>query len=41
MGVKTLDPSDLKYRPNYDNSLDSSDYDSSKGFNYHQVFFFS
>lgn len=34
--MKTLDPSDLKYRPNYDNALDNNDYDVAKGFNYHQ-----
>lgn len=35
LGVKTLDPSDMRYRPNYDNSADSDDFDSAKGFNYH------
>eukprot|EP01128_Nolandella_sp_AFSM9_P004748 TRINITY_DN2190_c0_g1_i1.p1 TRINITY_DN2190_c0_g1~~TRINITY_DN2190_c0_g1_i1.p1 ORF type:complete len:1571 (-),score=177.42 TRINITY_DN2190_c0_g1_i1:40-4221(-) len=36
LGMATLDPEDLRYRPNYDNAIDSSDYDTSKGFNYHQ-----
>jgi glycogen debranching enzyme len=33
--MKTLDPSDYNYRPNY-NSSDSNDYHTAKGFNYHQ-----
>lgn len=33
--MKTLDPSDLNYRPNYDPSL-GNDYHSAGGFNYHQ-----
>jgi len=36
LGMRTLDPQDLRFRPNYDNSVDSDDYLTSKGFNYHQ-----
>jgi glycogen debranching enzyme len=36
VGLKTLDPQDLRYRPNYDNSVDTDDHLTSKGFNYHQ-----
>jgi glycogen debranching enzyme len=36
LGMRTLDPTDWNYRPNYINSVDSSDYTTSKGFNYHQ-----
>ncbi|PLN78738.1 glycogen debranching enzyme [Aspergillus taichungensis] len=36
MGMATLDPSDLNYRPNYNNSEDSTDFATSKGRNYHQ-----
>ncbi|KKK18703.1 hypothetical protein P175DRAFT_0431727 [Aspergillus ochraceoroseus IBT 24754] len=36
VGMATLDPSDLNYRPNYYNSDDSTDFATSKGRNYHQ-----
>ncbi|OJJ43230.1 hypothetical protein ASPZODRAFT_19633 [Penicilliopsis zonata CBS 506.65] len=36
IGIATLDPSDLNYRPNYHNSEDSTDFATSKGRNYHQ-----
>ncbi|VEU20737.1 DEKNAAC101570 [Brettanomyces naardenensis] len=36
VGLKTLDPSDLNYRPYYNNSEDSNDFATSKGRNYHQ-----
>jgi glycogen debranching enzyme len=36
LGMKTLDPSDMRYRPNYDNGADTDDFLTSKGFNYHQ-----
>jgi glycogen debranching enzyme len=35
-GMATLDPSDLNYRPNYNNGEDSTDPHTSKGRNYHQ-----
>ena len=35
-GIATLDPSDLNYRPYYNNSEDSTDFATSKGQNYHQ-----
>lgn len=41
LGMKTLDPKDWGYRPNYDMSIDG-EYHTAKGFNYHQgpVFLF-
>lgn len=36
VGMRTLDPSDWNYRPNYINSEDSDDFATSKGRNYHQ-----
>ena len=36
IGIATLDPSDLKYRPYYNNSEDSTDFETAKGRNYHQ-----
>lgn len=37
IGMATLDPNDLQYRPHYDNANDSTDPSISKGLNYHQV----
>jgi glycogen debranching enzyme len=36
IGMATLDPADLNYRPYYNNSEDSTDFATSKGRNYHQ-----
>lgn len=36
VGIATLDPSDLNYRPYYKNSEDSTDFATAKGRNYHQ-----
>lgn len=35
IGVKTLDPSEEEYRPNYFNNDDSSNFYTAHGFNYH------
>lgn len=36
LGIATLDPADANYRPYYINSLDSDDFATAKGRNYHQ-----
>ena len=36
LGIRTLDPSDLEYRPYYHNSVDNDDFATAKGRNYHQ-----
>lgn len=36
VGMRTLDPADFNYRPDYYNGLDNDDFATSKGRNYHQ-----
>ncbi|OAX84920.1 glycogen debranching enzyme [Emergomyces africanus] len=36
VGMATLDPADLNYRPHYNNAEDSTDFSTAKGRNYHQ-----
>lgn len=34
--MRTLDPGDLNYRPDYKNGVDDENWSTSRGFNYHQ-----
>lgn len=36
LGLRTLDPEDLEYRPYYHNGIDNTDFKTAKGRNYHQ-----
>lgn len=36
VGMRTLDPSDWNYRPDYNNAIDDDEFATSKGRNYHQ-----